>query len=351
MGLFSFFKKKSSDSSTQPQKQASSRQQGAIKGEAASQTSKAPTEINVQSHEQNGTSQQGVSKDEAATRTPTAPTFHYFEGVRSIYDLNIGYVKDVIAADYYDFTVTQDTLYDLSHTIDLAKQDAMFALGGDDSYEGMLRNCRMIAMGRLRDIKADAKEQEFTVQVMRNYFLMRAIHFNRKQLQIAISLGGEAKYACYYQDTRSIPIIEACLIGVPGMVEDLIDAGADVNSTKRNGESALATAVSYGHYDIVSSLLRKGANPNIEARRGLAPLSQAQDARMVNLLIEHGADPNIPDRDGDLPIISLICSGYKAGAIALYRAGTDVDHKNRNGETARDYFQRYFQTDIDRATN
>lgn len=84
------------------------------------------------------------------------------------------------------------------------------------------------------------KEQELTVQVMRDYFLMRAIHFNAKQLQTAISLGGEAKYACYYEGTRSIPIIETCLIGVPTMVTDLIAAGADVNSKKRNGASLAA---------------------------------------------------------------------------------------------------------------
>lgn len=94
------------------------------------------------------------------------------------------------------------------------------------------------------------KEQELTVQVMRDYFLMRAIHFNAKQLQTAISLGGEAKYACYYEGTRSIPIIETCLIGVPTLVTDLIAAGADVNSKKRNGESARLYYRHYFHTDI-----------------------------------------------------------------------------------------------------
>lgn len=327
MGFLSFFKKKSSSENSPIEEKESATFQDSVpkKEEPAPQR---------------------VVKDESAIRTPTPPTFRYFEGVSSIYELNISYVQDVIRSDYHDFMVTQGTLNDLSNTIDLAKQDAMITLRGDEAYDGMFKNCRMIAMGRLRDIKADPKEQEFTVQVMRDYFLMRAIHFNREQLQIAISLGGQAKYACYYEGTRSIPVIEACLIGVPGMVDDLLAAGADPNSKKRNGESALATAVSYDHYDVVKILLEAGADPNIEARRGMAPLSQAQNAKMVNLLVEYGADPNIPDRDGDLPIIPLICSGYKEGAIALFNAGTDMDHKNRNGETARDYYQHYFHANI-----
>ena len=279
-------------------------------------------------------------------QAPTSPHFHSFKGVSSSLELNMNYVSDIIHAAYGDFMITQETLSDLSNTIDLVKQDAMLGANDIELSEGARNNCRMLSLSRFKDVQADPAEQEITVQAMRNYFLMRAIHFNRKQLEKALSLGGEANCYSYYKGLGSFPIIEACMSGSLEMVMDLIEAGADVNSTKRNGESALATAVSYNNYYIAKALLDRNADPNIEARRGLSPLSQAGNSRMVDLLIARGADPNIPDADGDLPIVPLIISGYEAGAVALYKAGTDMEHRNRKGVTARNYFRQHFGYDI-----
>jgi ankyrin repeat protein len=53
-------------------------------------------------------------------------------------------------------------------------------------------------------------------------------------------------------------------------------------------------------------------------------------------LLEHGADPNIADSDGDLPIIGSIDQRAMDEIELLIAYGTDLNHKNRAGETPLD---------------
>ena len=64
---------------------------------------------------------------------------------------------------------------------------------------------------------------------------------------------------------------------------------------------------------------------------------------MIQLLLRYGADPNIPDGDGDLPIVTRITNRDKRGTIALRDAGSDASHRNKRGQSADDFCQRYFR--------
>ncbi len=56
----------------------------------------------------------------------------------------------------------------------------------------------------------------------------------------------------------------------------LVDAGVDVNQVKKGDHvSALLTATINGHFDLATSLLVRGANPNLAAENGVAPLYAA----------------------------------------------------------------------------
>ncbi len=56
----------------------------------------------------------------------------------------------------------------------------------------------------------------------------------------------------------------------------LVDAGVDVDQRKKGDDvSALLTATINGHFDLATSLLARGANPNLAAENGVTPLYAA----------------------------------------------------------------------------
>jgi ankyrin repeat protein len=55
-------------------------------------------------------------------------------------------------------------------------------------------------------------------------------------------------------------------------LSSLIEAGADPNSTDRQGQSALHGAATWGWNDVITYLVQQGADINITDARGITPL-------------------------------------------------------------------------------
>ena len=69
----------------------------------------------------------------------------------------------------------------------------------------------------------------------------------------------------------------------------------------------------YGVYETAESLLKLGANPNIQNRLGQTPLHQASENNQISftkLLIYYKANPNIQQNDGDTPLHIACNKGY-----------------------------------------
>ena len=92
----------------------------------------------------------------------------------------------------------------------------------------------------------------------------------------------------------STPLLFAVRHGHVENARLLLDAGADVNQTAPNGQSALVTASFSGQGEVAAFLLERGADPNA-AEAGYTALHTAVsrgDQELVKALVAHGADVN-----------------------------------------------------------
>lgn len=96
----------------------------------------------------------------------------------------------------------------------------------------------------------------------------------------------------------------------------LLQAGADIHATDKNGVTALHHAVRFRSPVAVQTLIEKGANVNQACRRsGSTPLhravtttgapgtanKQTEARQIVALLLAAGADPKMQNRQGKTP--------------------------------------------------
>ncbi len=115
----------------------------------------------------------------------------------------------------------------------------------------------------------------------------------------------------------------------------LIDAGADVNTRDKNGETALMWASAKGDSERVKLLINAGADVNaIDNVCAHTALMTASTAEIVRLLIEAGADINLSAKSIWTALEqSVYCDQYEKTKILL-AAGADVNAKNiQDGKT------------------
>ena len=84
----------------------------------------------------------------------------------------------------------------------------------------------------------------------------------------------------------------------------LLDRGADINSCRNDGATALHVAANFGQVGFTQMLLERGARTNDQDPEGETPLHWAvhgQHHQNIRLLLEHGADVNVRRNSGETP--------------------------------------------------
>lgn len=119
-------------------------------------------------------------------------------------------------------------------------------------------------------------------------------------------------------NTYLVPLKEASASGALGIVQMLLEYGADPNDRDRDGWSAIHWAAEEGHLEIVRLLLANGANVNAVSSYGTSPLHCAANGghvSIVSLLLLERADP-----------LKSTCHGWTALHHAAYMGHDQVVH-------------------------
>ncbi|KAK2764809.1 NACHT and ankyrin domain-containing protein [Colletotrichum kahawae] len=129
----------------------------------------------------------------------------------------------------------------------------------------------------------------------------------------------------------------ASLNGHEAVARLLIEKGADINTQSNGGWTALMWASLKGHEAVAQLLIEKGAGINTtnkEGRTALMLTSQYRYEAVAQLLIEKGADINIQDTSGWTALIWASQKGHEAVAQLLIKKGADINIQNISGGTA-----------------
>ena len=99
------------------------------------------------------------------------------------------------------------------------------------------------------------------------------------------------------------------------------------------GNLPLHMACRGGHVGVVELLMDAGANPNQANNSGVCPLHHVDEPKMVEVLCKAGADPNANAKEGGSPLHFAVADGYTNVIIELIKQGANVEITDSRGLT------------------
>lgn len=124
-----------------------------------------------------------------------------------------------------------------------------------------------------------------------------------------------------------------------GLVDLLLNKEAGVNVQSNSGQTALFFACSKNSLDVARKLISHNASTRVRDKRGQLPLMRAAaigSVPLVELLLSNKSPLNTSDTDGLTALHHAIGEGHGAVAMALLKAGAEIDKRDRDERLAID---------------
>ncbi len=146
---------------------------------------------------------------------------------------------------------------------------------------------------------------------------------------------------------RLYPLHTAALQNLVEWAENLLDRGAEVDATDREGRTPLMFAAAFRSMEVASLLLAHGADPNAGDGHGDTALHLAAafgDVPMATLLIENGAEVAARAKDGATPLHYAALYGHPKMITLLIERGAAAHVLDDTGVSALQYATRQNRT-------
>jgi serine/threonine protein kinase len=120
-------------------------------------------------------------------------------------------------------------------------------------------------------------------------------------------------------------------------VKILLDHGADTGQKDDTGRTALHEAVVQGHKDIAQILLQQNANVDMQDKHGRTALHEAVvqgHKDVVEILLQQNANVDMQDKNGRTALHEAVVQGHKDVAEILLQQNANVDMQDKHGRTA-----------------
>ena len=193
----------------------------------------------------------------------------------------------------------------------------------------------------LQSIITSKRDKRYiTIKQDPNLSLLLAIELGHTDLfEDFIKLGANINGEYVYQWNQVTPLIVAARNRKEVTIETLVALGAEVNyKTKREGNTALFTAVEFQSLPSAQALINAGADINSKNIKGYTPLHFAHRSSrdIIELLIDKGAAINARADNGSTPLMEAVIAKNIQIVKSLLDKGARVDLRNNEGKTALD---------------
>ena len=170
-----------------------------------------------------------------------------------------------------------------------------------------------------------------------NSLASAAFQGNFQLVQLLLEASGNAFLELIDPKTGQTPLMLASRQGHLEIVNALLDAGAQVDSTDFEGWTALKSASWGGHVECVRLLLAAGADPDVTDIGGRSALGAAcwcGHEKVVSCLAQGGAQIDSQDDDGRSPLMSACYLGHFNVVQLLLAHNADPNLTDPDGRTA-----------------